>query len=1050
MNSSTKQVKPLKIFNASAGSGKTYSLVKSYLKLLLKDGSHPSRFGEIIAMTFTNKAALEMKIRIIKALNELSYPEEFGKKSDDYAIEIGNELGINPEEIHARAKALLRTILHQYEDFNVMTIDKFNLRLIRSFSRDLDIAHDFDIILNEDAILEQIVDQLLNDLGSNPELTKLAFKYAESKIDDGDGWDFRWQLIQFSKILTKEKNFEQLETLKEIDFSIENFKTLKFEAKQILDTFISKCKDVHAFVQNEGLTYDDLPTKSRLGNRIDKLADYTDFPPRTPVKTGGLDGVFTPKNLESIVQENAKKEYLPNAIQQALLGIHEEYLKLFGQYSTYQIYLKNYFNMALLKFLSSALSDVKSKEHLIRISEFNALITNLVANEDAPFIYERLGTRFKHFLLDEFQDTSRLQWLNMTPLVYESISNNHDNLIVGDPKQSIYRFKNGVAEQFVALPGLYNPEANPMIHSRSDYFQKMGEVENLEDNWRSAKEIVAFNNQFFEHLKQQLPGNLNEFYHSVHQNPKAKKSGYVQVASGKLNKDELETTEFQGILSAIEECAADGFNYGDICILGTKNKQCSDWANQLINLGYKVVSVDSLSMESDPNVRMLLKYFNLRLFPNEQNEMKQFAEAYCQVNQLSIEHFRSYFKTFLNKDGKPYTLFLSQEFIQDHFESENAFYFKYESLYDLGQRTFQLFQLEELKNPYLHHFADLLHAFEQKFGPDIQYFLDNYNSDKSNLSVQIPESDDAIKIMTIHKSKGLEFPVVIMPSLRQLKSDPTGSFLIPTEEFLLYSTLSKYSPNESIMALNSIETNSILLDNVNLLYVGMTRPESRLYLYNYYDSDKSFAHFVNRLFSDLYPSEELISIESGAKTPYHHATASAQDAFFTPHSAQDYLWFPDIALIDKEELKSETALSDEQRFGNQFHELVSTIHAAEEISNSISKAIKEGKVEVQFEQQLQKELSELFQNASYTSLFENALDILDEQSLIISESEELRPDKIIVHAQETYIIDYKTGVPNSKHQKQLNAYKSSLEQMGYPNVQCYLYYTSLKELRLIA
>lgn len=1043
MNSSTKQVRPLKIFNASAGSGKTYSLVKSYLKLLLKDGSHPSRFGEIIAMTFTNKAALEMKIRIIKALNELSYPKIYGKKSDDYAIEIGNELGVNPEEIHQRSSKLLKTILHQYEDFNVMTIDKFNLRLIRSFSRDLDIAHDFDIILNEDVILEQIVDQLLNDLGNNPELTKLAFKYAESKIDDGEGWNFRRQLIEFSKILTKEKNFGQLDRLAELDFSIENYKTLKFEAKEILDSFISKCKEAYTIVKNSGIVTADLPTKSRLGNRIDKLNTYTEFP--------SLDkGVFTEQNLESIEKENTKGEYLPHTVQQALLGIHDEYLSLFAQYSTYQLYLKNYFNMALLKFLSSALSDVKSKEHLIRISEFNALITNLVANEDAPFIYERLGTRFKHFLLDEFQDTSRLQWLNMTPLVFESIANNNENLIVGDPKQSIYRFKNGVAEQFVALPGLYNPEENSMIASRSAYFQEMGEVENLEDNWRSATEIVNFNNQFFDHLRKKLPSNLAEFYDSVHQNPKANKTGYVKMVSAKIDKKELEINEFQQLKAAIVECEKDGFKRGDICILGTRNYQCSDWANQLINEGFKVVSVDSLSMESDPNVRMLLKYMRLRLFPNEQNEMKQFAEAYCQVKELSIEHFRSYFKTIEKANGKSYTLFSSQEFIRDHFENENSFYFKYESLYDFGQQSFQLFELEELKNPYLHHFADLLHSFEQKIGPDIQYFLDNYNADKSNLSVQIPESDDAIKIMTIHKSKGLEFPVVIIPSIRTLGANPKGSFLIPTEDFLLYSELTKSSPNATIKAHLESEINSILLDNVNLLYVGMTRPESRLYLFNYFDS-KGFAEYVNELFSDLYTSNETeLLIESGSKSKYIQPIDSTKDVFFEPIPTSDLLWFPDIALIDKEELKSEIVLSDEQRFGNQFHDLVSEIHSKEEIPSVISKGIQTGNLEIQFKKQLSQELNELFNNETYTSLFSNAIDILDEQSIIISEAEELRPDKIILHENATYIIDYKTGVPNSKHQKQVETYKHALENLGFKNVSCYLYYTSLKELRLIA
>ena len=233
--------KPLKILNASAGSGKTFNLVKEYIQLLLCDAKNTYRFANIIAMTFTNKAALEMKSRIIQALDQLSFPDKYKKKSEDYALLIGDSLGIDPEEVHVRAQIVLKNILHRYEDFHVLTIDKFNLKLIRSFSRDLNLPNDFEIILNESEVIERVVDTMMSQLGQAEleKLTQLVFSYAKENIEEGEKWDFRKNLIQFASILQKENYFSIVEQLMESDFSNEMLHQLKFEKKRIADRFIN-------------------------------------------------------------------------------------------------------------------------------------------------------------------------------------------------------------------------------------------------------------------------------------------------------------------------------------------------------------------------------------------------------------------------------------------------------------------------------------------------------------------------------------------------------------------------------------------------------------------------------------------------------------------------------------------------------------------------------------------------------------------------------------------------------------------------------------------
>ena len=1039
----TPHIRPFKILNASAGSGKTYNLVKEYILLLIGDEKDITRFSKIIAMTFTNKAALEMKNRIIKALDELSYPEVYAEKSEKYATELGTELGIQASEVHIRSRKVLQNILHRYEDFFVMTIDKFNLKLIRSFSRDLDLPNDFEVILNESEVIEQVVDILLNQLGKEnlQTLTTIVFEYAKNNLDEGEKWNFRDQLIDFGKILSKERDQPHIEKLLSMDFSIARHKELKSTLRLEFDHFAQDCRAVFDLYDRLGLIVSEFPGASRTANPIERLAKVKEIP--------SIE-LFTETFLTTISNDPPKGKIFPTELREALQLLNYKYIQMKPLYFVKKLFLKNYYNMAMLQYMAKSLDEVKRDEQLIRISEFNKLISDLVRNEDAPFIYERLGTRFQHFLLDEFQDTSRLQWLNMVPLVHESISNQNKNLIVGDPKQSIYRFKNGVAEQFVALPKIYNPENDPSISQKSIYFDQMGDVTSLEDNWRSSPIIVNFNNSLFPLIKEELPDESKSFYNSILQNAQSTLPGLVEIVSNSNEEEEVDIVA--EIIARIKQCEEDGFKRGEICILSDVNWRANQWAIELTNQNYKIVSAESLLVQNEIKVKLIVSYLKRRLNPSSESEKKRFSELFFRINKLnSFENYRAYFEKKKNASGKEYTFFNDDKFITDNFGGNASFYCKFENIYDLVQSFFRLMKWDELKNPYLHHFADFAHEFELAKGPDIKSFLSYYAEQKSKLAIQLPESDDAIKIMTIHKSKGLEFPVVILPFIDfSLELKTNSKFLVEVDDIVLYTTLSKDSPVNEIAEFQAKEKAQILTDKVNQSYVAFTRPMERLYILNHHKKN-AFGSLAHKCFKELTECEIIdshsLKISIGERSLRIPKENKVDSSFFIPTSIAENLWFPDISLQDQSKLTEADFLTPEQRFGNQFHLAMAAINDTLLIDSTIEQLSKEGEIEVEFVDEITKKIKGIFELSSYSQLFENALEILNEQSIILDEQTIRRPDKLILKEHETIILDYKTGIPKQKDEKQILEYILTLEQMELPSVKGYIFYTHNNELR---
>jgi ATP-dependent exoDNAse (exonuclease V) beta subunit len=1027
------------ILNASAGSGKTYNLVKEYIKLIIGDEGNTRKFTQLIAMTFTNMAALEMKTRIMSSMDMLSNPLHFGKKAKDLGLRISEELKITEEEVYKRAALVMRQMLHGYEDFSVMTIDKFNLRLIRSFSRDLDLPADFDVVLNEDQVIEQVVDLLLSKLGSveMADFTRIALRYSSENLEEGESWDFRKSLIGFSSNFSKEKDQQFLEKLIAEEITEDTITNIRQEIRQMEDNFAALAIEANRLLDSYGAETSSYPQGSNLVNRIRKMS-------------GGLrldTEAFSNTFKSVLANETPKGKFFPEELREVLIKADEFKDTFLNRYVLLVQYARNFYNIALLRFMAAAIDDMKKKDRVIRISEFNKLISTLVRHEEAPFIYERLGTRYQHFLLDEFQDTSRLQWLNMVPLIHNSLSEKKFNLIVGDPKQSIYRFKNGVAEQFIALPGIYNPENDSDITIKSNFFKQEGKVTPLPDNWRSSPEIVNTNNQLFLHLRELLPDHSREFYNSVEQVPQSQTSGLVSIRSYQGDGSQIELIRTE-VLQLIQECLDDDFFKSDICVLTETNRTANEWALILKDAGHKVVSAESLLIDNDLKVNLVLSYLKIRLKPSVRSEMKKFAEIFFRIKEHNkFTNYSGYIRTATDDRGKTFTYFDSERFQIDHFGSANDFFRSYETLYDLIQGFFAAMEWNELKDPYLHHFADFVYDFEQAKGPDLGGLVELYEEKKGSLAIQTPVSDDAIIVMTIHKSKGLEFPVVIVPDLDfDTSVRNSARFLVQADELILHTNLSASSKISAVRDLHRHESEHILTDKMNLCYVALTRPEYRLYAFNP-NNGKGFGQLFDKALNTMtgITTDNGITIYSAGNRSKRVPRQSSETVFFEPVDLKEKLWFPDIALMSSKN-REEKGRSEERRYGNQLHLVLSETDNAEDIDEVLERLIRQGYIERTNEKRIREDFTRIYSMTEFIGILKHTEQILNERSIIIDEETTRRPDKVILRGNETVIIDFKTGNQKKEHFRQMEEYMSTYRQMGFSSVKGYILYTENLQL----
>ncbi|MFY0606041.1 MAG: UvrD-helicase domain-containing protein [Cyclobacteriaceae bacterium] len=1044
--------KPFHIYRSGAGSGKTYTLAKSYLKIAL---GNPDAFRNILGVTFTNKSTEEMKGRIVRVLKDL-------KEGTDQAMgeELCKELNINTPELKKRASGALSSILHNYGRFSVVTIDSFFNQVIRAFAREMGLQGTFTIDLDQSAVLEQVVDKMLLDIGlsEKKQLRSWLTKFAEIRVEDGKPWDFREEVKVLSAEILKDgfkaygdailkfsespQQFEEIyKELNAVKFGFEN------QAKKICEAF-------YHYLDKEGLNIGDFTGKGNgpagLFNKFSKLEfDITE---------GRRAANY---NLEKwLTKANLKSGHLNAHLESFILPKYAELIDLYdSQYTRYisSIIVQRYlFTFGILAQVNRYIQQYRDENDVMLIADLPDFLHQIIHDSDTPFIYEKVGSLFQHYLIDEFQDTSSFQWDNFMPLVKNGTDEGNFSMVVGDVKQSIYRFRGGDWELL----------QNKVKHDIGDYHT---EQFHLDTNWRSKPEVVRFNNDFFESArgfsKTYFNGLVTEDAPQASQQSIMNRVEQVfdtfsdvsqQIAKTNLDFEGQVSIEFvpedadldwkeeaiSRTIRHVEELQLSGYDLRDMAILTRNAKEGASIAKAFLdygnsesadpNLRYEVVSSEALFLMSSHVVRFVISI--IKWLNNEKNTIV-LTEWMYEYQGYILSH----------ADGE--TIFSQvekwEELVPKQFvEQKNVL--KTLPLYELVEAIVRIFALNKIQQEftYLQGFQDAILDYAKNERGDIPAFLNWWEESGIKRTIKVSDENNAIKVLTMHKAKGLEFPVVILPFLNwRFDHSPNNENILwcdsqgmpapfnklPVIPLKYESAMAKtYWANEYFE-----ERLKAYLDNLNLLYVAFTRSVD--VLIGIGKLPKTNAKF-GTICDLLYP---LLSSKNGWDGYNHRFVqgalvaqlpklASSNEYGLTNYQSSPWRDKVNLQIKGSAEL-SEAVFVEATRKGIRMHEHLSRIRYTSDLeafSNSED----------------YEDLSKIVLDTSIKEWFDPKWEVYNEVPILLPGGDFKRVDRINKSAEETVVIDYKTGAPRNKDISQVKSYMHLLSEMGHPKVSGYLVY----------
>lgn len=1119
----------LNIHKASAGSGKTFSLARQYIKLLLGyknketgqyilDKSPWRRHRTILAITFTNKATEEMKSRIIHELAVLADLEPGWTKQSDHLSYLTDVFNCTDADLKTAADMALKQLLYDFSFFNVSTIDSFFQTVLRTFAREAEIPGNYDLDLDARSAIVEGVERTFDSISADStiepakknQLIEWITKFMLSKLSIAKKATIfnrksklYEDLIKFVENLTKDKFIEHRQQL--FDYLSDPHKLAEFASQidQLIIQFrrqaINSSTTALHIIESRGydtdkkLKINGLLLKKLIA--IGKNKDFgSDLGQTVPGMMSNPDKAFS-KDLNKLLQSKPDPE-LYDAIQYACKCIWEHYT--YGH--QYLMITENIYFMGLLFTILTNAEDYRSENNTILLSDTNNLLHDIIGDDDAPFVYERVGLWLNHFLIDEFQDTSRLQWQNMQPLLNEGQSDNNDSLIIGDEKQCIYRFRNS--------------DPSLLHHEVADYYNKQAEVtgktiaENT--NWRSSARVVRFNNKFFNEAAESL--NFSHIYGNVEQqvSPKNEKKnhGYVRINHIMCGNSTLATpTTLQLLTEQIIQQIQAGYPPSQIAVLVRNAKEGIAVIDYLMDQcatnpqlkDVTVMSDDSMLISSSPAVRRIISVMRYLASAEEDVDTLR-AEKEALAGKKSRQNKRAYdisklisrfeyFSTQPDFKGEPLMEAIksleANSPISDidpaDFKSSQSAKIVSLNLQSLVESIIERFIIPENntdrannENLYISSFVDTLTDYcSHAQATDLRAFLRWW--DESGYKTKVTSSDEpmAIRVMTIHKSKGLEFKCVHIPFVNW----PLANFKDPewfyvTEPF--YGIDPKYNPPmiplrpSSWMADSQFASqydercNEMILDEFNVLYVAMTRAIDSLTLsYNDYGAS---ANKAGALLNNSATIKELsLKVADGYGYPVEIFTEGEPTQFekedkpLTAIDPKGKFEMPAYQSHYNTEHWKNIKLDDYINYsaarqrGIILHDILSRIITARDIEHAVSSVANEGNIPLEDVPELTAALHQLIEQPEIAPWFDPKCTVYCERSILLTNGKIRRPDRVIVNPDgSAVVVDYKFARENeAEYSQQVLTYMNTLKAAGYPAVEGYLWYVDTNTLRRV-
>jgi len=1038
------------VYNASAGSGKTHTLVKEYLKIVLEDRSDDA-YRKILAITFTNKAVAEMKNRILSCLYAFSQ-DETEPKFQSMLNQLVQETGLKEEEIKKKSERIMKHIIHNYASFDISTIDKFTHRVIRSFAFDLNLPMSFEVSLDSDELLQEAVDSVIAKAGTDEELTKGLIDFSIDKADNDKSWDITRELKEMGALLLNENNRDEIalfdqKTLQDFvvtrDYLRKKIEEITQDTQQrgkaIWDLLIDKGVDMKSF------------SRGTFPNHL--LAIVNDTDKSTQRKYVEFDEVTI---LKAAKDRDTIEALLPDVLSQLAI-----IYQLFAKRLFYQAFLKNITPLSLLNILGIEMQQIQDEKNMLSISQFNAIIHNEIQHQPAPFIYERLGERYRHFFIDEFQDTSVMQWDNLVPLIDNALAGEDFGvkgtlMLVGDPKQSIYRWRGGKAEQFIALSKDENPFSNPDK-----------EVVVLGKNYRSYSEVIQFNNTFFNCVSSFFTQEdyKHIYEHQSYQEINTKVGGYVNVQfldsslMDKENEIDKEQLYLEATLTTIKSCKEKGFQYSDMVVLTRKRAHGIALANYLTEQEIPILSSDSLLISHATEVRLIMDV--LRYIRNKEDKESKSMILYYIANKRQQEAVHDFIEEGLSfAIDEAFEAWLQTKGIAISFDQCRK-----KSLYEAVEIIIRAFFPTKATSSYVLYFLDIVleRTIKNQYG--IGDFILYWEDNNHKFSIPTPEGKDAVQLMTIHKSKGLEFPVVIFPFAEEDYDRSNRDKLwvefdeldagIELPKALVDAKKEVKEYGDLAEKLYAEKEQEELLDNINVLYVALTRAEEQLHIITTRDlkADGEYKNNMSRFFihylrqQGLFDQEQLMYAFGQPERLSKPSEETSTQAKLI-ESVTTLFDFNDIKIAEREALMWDTQVGEAIAYGNITHRIMAFIQTYRDVESAIARALEEGLIVESDKASFTQTIQQIINHPELRVFFADGV-VYNERMMIGKNKNNLIPDRVLIQGEKAYLLDYKTGKPEEKYVKQLEKYEESLQEMGYEVVKKVILYMGVDDLNII-